>query len=392
MNWLSNITPPGIKNIFKRPDNNSDTLWVKCKGCGEMVFQRDLELAHHVCPSCSHHMLMSPEERLKFIFDDKKFDRIELPDAVHDPLKFKDTKKYADRLKEHRKRTGEQDGLVAATGTIDDVEVVAAVQNFGFMGGSMGIAVGEGFVRAAEVAVEKAAPLIMFTASGGARMQESILALMQMPRTTIAVEMLRDAGLPFIVVLTNPTTGGVMASFAMLGDVHIAEPGALLGFAGRRVIEQTIREKLPQEFQKSEFLLEKGMVDIVVHRHDLKVTLAKLVRVLTNFPQRVASADGEPHSKPDTGIDTHQNTVKNSGDNPNAEVGKKPNVKLGVETPVEAALVKPKNPLPSALPTSLTDKVTEKLASKKSGKGKAKNKVKKETIEEAEIIVDKAAE
>lgn len=232
---------------------------------------------------------MPPEERLKLIMDDQKFERLELPDAPSDPLKFRDTKKYADRLKDHRKRTGEQDALIVATGAIETVPVVVAIQNFGFMGGSMGMAVGEGFLKAAETAVEAKAPLIMFTASGGARMQESILALMQMPRTTIAVEMLREAGLPFVVVLTNPTTGGVMASFAMLGDVHIAEPGAVIGFAGRRVIEQTIREKLPNEFQKSEFLLDKGMIDVVAHRHDLRPTLGKLLRVLTGRHARVGA-------------------------------------------------------------------------------------------------------
>jgi len=290
MNWLSNITPPGIKKIFKKQDNSADSLWLKCGGCGDMIFHRDLEIAHRVCPSCTHHMTLSPEERFKLIFDDQKFSRIDLPETPADPLKFRDTKKYADRLKEHRKRTGEQDALIVATGDIESVESVVAIQNFGFMGGSMGMAVGEGFVTAAQTAIELKAPLIMFTASGGARMQESILALMQMPRTTIAVEMLRDAGLPFIVVLTNPTTGGVMASFAMLGDIHIAEPGAVIGFAGRRVIEQTIREKLPEEFQKAEFLLDKGMVDIVCHRHNLRPTLGKLIRTLTNSSSRTHSA------------------------------------------------------------------------------------------------------
>lgn len=286
MNWLSNITPPGIKNIFKKQDDKSDSLWLKCSNCGDMIFHRDIEVAHRVCPSCGHHMILSPEERLKLTFDDQKFTRIDLPKTPADPLKFRDTKKYSDRLKEHRKRTGEQDALIVAHGTVEAVPSVIAIQNFAFMGGSMGMAVGEGFVAAAEKAIELSAPLIMFTASGGARMQESILALMQMPRTTIAVEMLRDAGLPFIVVLTNPTTGGVMASFAMLGDIHIAEPGALIGFAGRRVIEQTIREKLPGEFQKAEFLLEKGMVDIVCHRHDMRAVLGKLVRTLMNSSAR----------------------------------------------------------------------------------------------------------
>ena len=234
MNWLSNLTPPGIKNIFKRPEDSTDALWVKCGGCGEMIFQRDLEAAHYVCPSCNHHMAIGSEERLAILFDEGAYERLEMPQTPTDPLKFRDTKKYADRLREHRKRTGEQDAIIVAHGTIEQTPTVIAVQNFAFMGGSMGMAVGEGFVTAAQKAVELHAPMIMFSASGGARMQESILALMQMPRTTIAVEMLRNAGLPFIVVLTNPTTGGVTASFAMLGDIHIAEPGALIGFAGRR--------------------------------------------------------------------------------------------------------------------------------------------------------------
>ncbi len=290
MNWLSNITRPGIKNIFKRQDDAADALWGKCKSCGSMIFQKDLETANRVCPSCDHHMALSPEERLALIVDDGAYERIDLPEVPVDPLKFRDTKRYAERLREHRRKTGAEDAILAASGQIDGVTSVICVQNFGFMGGSMGMAVGEGFIKAAEEAVRLQAPLIMFTASGGARMQESILALMQMPRTTIAVQMLREAGLPLIVVLTNPTTGGVMASFAMLGDIHIAEPGAVLGFAGRRVIEQTIRESLPDEFQTSEFLLEKGMVDIVVHRHELRAVLARLLRVLVRPVQFAADS------------------------------------------------------------------------------------------------------
>lgn len=291
MNWLSNLTPPGIKNIFKRPEDNTDTLWVKCKGCGEMIFQRDLEAALYVCPSCGHHMAIGSEDRLTMMFDDGTYTRVPVPDTPTDPLKFRDTKKYADRLRDHRKRTGEKDAIIVAEGMIDAMPMVISIQNFSFMGGSMGMAVGEGFVTAASKAVERNAPLVMFSASGGARMQESILSLMQMPRTTIAVEMLRTAGLPFIVILTNPTTGGVTASFAMLGDIHIAEPGALIGFAGRRVIEQTIREQLPDEFQRSEFLLEKGMVDIVAERKDLRETVSKLVRVLLTQTRRQSQTD-----------------------------------------------------------------------------------------------------
>jgi acetyl-CoA carboxylase carboxyl transferase subunit beta len=279
MSWLSNI-PPGIKNIFKPKDDNSDALWTKCPGCGEMIFQRDLDAADQVCPSCDHHLALGAAERLALIFDNGAFEEIDLPEPVTDPLKFRDEKKYVDRLKENRRKTGQQDAMRAAYGKLDGVGVVAAVQNFKFMGGSMGMALGEAMLKAAETAVEKRAPLIVFAASGGARMQEGILSLMQMPRTTIAVQMVKEAGLPYIVVLTNPTTGGVTASYAMLGDVNLAEPGALIGFAGPRVIEQTIREKLPEGFQRSEFLLEKGMVDMVVRRAELKSTLSKLIRVL----------------------------------------------------------------------------------------------------------------
>ncbi len=279
MSWLSNI-PPGIKNIFKPKDDGSDTLWTKCPGCGEMIFQRDLDAAHQVCPSCSHHLAISPEERLAMIFDNGAYEEIDLPDPVTDPLKFRDEKKYTDRLKENRKKTGRQDAMQAAYGTIDGVGAVVIVQNFKFMGGSMGMALGEAMLKAADTAIARRAPLIVFTASGGARMQEGILSLMQMPRTTIAVQMVKEAGLPYIVVLTNPTTGGVTASYAMLGDINIAEPGALICFAGPRVIEQTIREKLPEGFQRAEFLEEKGMVDLVAPRANLKTTLSKLIRVL----------------------------------------------------------------------------------------------------------------
>ncbi|WP_428407081.1 acetyl-CoA carboxylase, carboxyltransferase subunit beta [Hyphococcus sp.] len=279
MSWLSNI-PPGIKNIFKPKDDNSDALWTKCPGCGEMIFQRDLDAAHQVCPSCDHHLAIGPADRLALLFDNGVYEEVDLPEPVTDPLKFRDEKKYTDRLKENRRKTGQQDAMRAASGMIDGVAAVALVQNFKFMGGSMGMALGEAMLKAAEAAVARRAPLIVFAASGGARMQEGILSLMQMPRTTIAVQMVKEAGLPYIVVLTNPTTGGVTASYAMLGDVNLAEPGALIGFAGPRVIEQTIREKLPEGFQRAEFLLEKGMVDMVVRRAEMKTTLSKLIRVL----------------------------------------------------------------------------------------------------------------
>jgi acetyl-CoA carboxylase carboxyl transferase subunit beta len=281
MSWLSNLTPPGIKNMFRRPDDSADSLWVKCPGCGEMLFGKDLEAALHVCSACGHHMRMPAEERLKALFDGGAYAPVDVPDPVLDPLGFKDERKYTDRLRDARKKTGRQDAMLIGVGAVEGSPAVAVVQDFEFMGGSMGMALGDSMLKAAENALARRAPLIVFTASGGARMQEGILSLMQMPRTTIAVQMLREAGLPYIVVLTHPTTGGVTASYAMLGDVHIAEPGALIGFAGPRVIEQTIREKLPEGFQRSEFLKDKGMVDLVAPRAEIKATLARLIRVLT---------------------------------------------------------------------------------------------------------------
>jgi acetyl-CoA carboxylase carboxyl transferase subunit beta len=286
MSWLSNLTPPGIKAMFRKPDDASDSLWVKCQGCGEMLFGKDLEDALNVCAQCGHHMKQPAEARLKALFDEARYTVIDVPAPPEDPLGFRDEKKYADRLKDYRRKTGRPDAMIAAAGAIEGMRAVAAVQDFEFMGGSMGMALGETMIRAAETAVASRAPLIAFTASGGARMQEGILSLMQMPRTTIAVQMMREAALPYIVVLTHPTTGGVTASFAMLGDIHIAEPGALIGFAGPRVIEQTIREKLPEGFQRAEFLQEKGMLDLVVPRPALKAALARLIRVLTKSGAR----------------------------------------------------------------------------------------------------------
>jgi acetyl-CoA carboxylase carboxyl transferase subunit beta len=280
MSWLSNLTPPGIKNLVRRADDGADALWVKCGGCGDMIFNRDLEAALYVCEGCGHHLKMPVEDRLKSLFDDGVFEEIAVPEPALDPLRFKDEKKYADRLRDARRKTGRMDSMQVAQGRIEGAPAVAAVQNFEFMGGSMGMALGEAMLKAAETATARRAPLIVFTASGGARMQEGILSLMQMPRTTIAVQMMREAKLPYIVVLTHPTTGGVTASYAMLGDVHIAEPGALIGFAGPRVIEQTIREKLPEGFQRSEFLRDKGMVDIVLPRGEIRGALAQIFRVL----------------------------------------------------------------------------------------------------------------
>ena len=288
MNWFADITPPGIKKMFRQRDDDAQTLWTKCPSCEEMVFNKDLEQAQRVCPSCAHHFAITPRARLDGLFGEGAWEKIEAPEVPDDPLKFKDTKPYPARLREYRKRTGERDALMIGKGHVGAAPVVAAVQDFAFMGGSMGMGLGEGLIRAAENAVRDRAALVVFTASGGARMQEGILSLMQMPRSTIAVQMMREAGLPYVVVLTHPTTGGVTASYAMLGDVHLAEPGALIGFAGPRVIEQTIREKLPEGFQRSEYLLDHGMVDKVVDRREIGATLVALLSVLMRAEARLA--------------------------------------------------------------------------------------------------------
>jgi acetyl-CoA carboxylase carboxyl transferase subunit beta len=279
MNWLTKLTPPGVKSIFTKRDT-PDNLWLKCPKSGEMVFTADLEGLLHVTPA-GHHMRIGPELRFAYTFDHGQYEALPTPSVAADPLKFKDDQKYTDRLKKARSKTGQDDAMSIAIGSIHGVKAVVLVQNFAFMGGSLGMAAGEGFIAAAEAALERKLPLIIFTAAGGARMQEGALSLMQMPRTTIAVQRLRDAGLPYIVVLCDPTTGGVTASYAMLGDVHLAEPGALICFAGPRVIEDTIREKLPEGFQRAEFLEQKGMVDKVVPRADMRETLARLLSVLT---------------------------------------------------------------------------------------------------------------
>ena len=282
MNWLSRITPPGVKNIFTKADGKDD-LWVRCPKSGEMVFASDLAGMMHVTPA-GHHMRIGPDLRMQYTFDGP-YTTLPLPGVVQDPLKFKDLKTYSARLKDARAKTGADDVMNLARGTIGGVEALVLVQNFAFMGGSLGMAAGEGFVAAAETAVSQGLPLVVFTAAGGARMQEGALSLMQMPRTTVAVQMLRDARLPYIVVLTDPTTGGVTASYAMLGDVQLAEPGALIGFAGPRVIEDTIREKLPKGFQRAEFLEEKGMVDQVVPRAELPAVIGRILGVLLRRPQ-----------------------------------------------------------------------------------------------------------
>jgi acetyl-CoA carboxylase carboxyl transferase subunit beta len=283
MNWITNVVRPKIRNILRRevPEN----LWIKCPETGQLVFYKDVEANKFVIPSSNYHMRISAAARLKTIFDNETWLDIAVPQVAIDPLKFRDERRYADRLKDARAKTGLNDAIKLGLGKLDGLPVVIGVQDFDFMGGSLGMAAGEAVIKGIETAVEKNTPFIMFAASGGARMQEGILSLMQMPRTIIAVQMLREARRPYIVVLTNPTTGGVTASYAMLGDIHIAEPGALIGFAGPRVIEQTIREKLPDGFQRAEYLLEHGMVDMVVHRHELRPTLARLCRVLSKAPE-----------------------------------------------------------------------------------------------------------
>ena len=281
MNWINKLVRPKISRILRKREM-PDNLWVKCPETGQMIYFKDLQANQFVVPSSNYHMRMEATARLESLFDGGRFEAIEFPEVSPDPLKFRDERRYTERLKDARSKTGMQDALMAGRGKLDGLGVVAAVQDFRFMGGSLGRAAGDAVITSMRAAVEDHAPLILFAASGGARMQEGILSLMQMPRTTIAVQELADAGLPYIVVFTNPTTGGVTASYAMLGDIHIAEPGALIGFAGPRVIEQTIHEKLPLNFQRSEYLLEHGMVDMVVHRHQLRETLSRLCRMMMN--------------------------------------------------------------------------------------------------------------
>lgn len=284
MNWLTRVRN-AIPFIAKR--DTPDNLWIKCPGCAQMIFAKEYEDNLSVCPVCNHHGRIGPSARFEHLFDQGSWAVLPSPKVIEDPLKFRDSKKYVDRIKAARAETGESDALINAQGTIEGETIVVGVQDFAFMGGSMGIAVGEAFIIGVRAAIEANCPYVIFTASGGARMQEGILSLMQMPKMTVGVQELHDAGLPYIVVLTDPTSGGVMASYAMLGDVHIAEPGATLAFTGRRVLENTIREKLPDDFQTSQYLLEHGMLDMVVARHDLRHTLAQLVGYLA--PQGVAA-------------------------------------------------------------------------------------------------------
>ena len=282
MNWLKNIVRPKLKQLVGGQKEIPDNLWNKCPSCEEMIFHRDLEKNYRVCSYCGYHLRIGSNERLRMLFDDGEFQSIDLPEASVDPLKFRDRRKYADRLKDAQTKTGLKDALTVAYGSMGGLNVVVAALDFSFMGGSMGVGVGEGLVTASRLAVVQNASLIVVPSSGGARMQEGILSLMQMARTTSAVEEVKEAGLPYIVVLTDPTTGGVSASFAMLGDVALAETGAVIGFAGARVIEQTIREKLPDGFQRAEYLLEHGMIDMVVRRQELRDTLIRVIGLLIN--------------------------------------------------------------------------------------------------------------
>ena len=279
MNWISNYVRPRINSIFSRrevPEN----LWAKCDKCGTMLFHRELQDNLNVCVECGHHMSISPRERFKNLFDGGIFVEIDVPKPINDPLQFKDQKKYPDRMKAAQKKSSEKEAMLVVEGEIGRTPIVAAAQDFSFMGGSMGMYVGNAIISAAKRAVKLNRPLILFSAAGGARMQEGILSLMQMPRTTVAIQLLKEANLPYVVILTHPTTGGVTASYAMLGDVQISEPNALICFAGPRVIEQTIREKLPEGFQRAEYLLDHGMLDLVIPRTGIRNELIKIIRML----------------------------------------------------------------------------------------------------------------
>ncbi|MCL6284850.1 acetyl-CoA carboxylase, carboxyltransferase subunit beta [Ruegeria sp. 2012CJ41-6] len=286
MNWITNYVRPRINSIFSRREM-PENLWHKCKECGTMLFHRELSDNLNVCTNCDHHMAITPRERFTALFDGGVFTDVAVPEPKADPLQFRDQKKYPDRMKAAQKATGEKEAMLVARGEIGRTPIIAAAQDFSFMGGSMGMYVGNAIIAAAQEAVRLKRPLILFSAAGGARMQEGILSLMQMPRTTVAVEMLKEAGLPYIVVLTHPTTGGVTASYAMLGDVHISEPNALICFAGPRVIEQTIREKLPEGFQRAEYLLDHGMLDRVTKRTEMRDELITITRMLMNQPPAV---------------------------------------------------------------------------------------------------------
>ncbi|MEO9684247.1 MAG: acetyl-CoA carboxylase, carboxyltransferase subunit beta [Tateyamaria sp.] len=302
MNWITNYVRPHINSIFSRRET-PDNLWTKCDECGTMLFHRELSDNLNVCSNCNHHMNITPRDRFTALFDGGIFTEVDVPAPVADPLLFRDQKKYPDRMRAAQKTTQETEAMLVAAGEIGRTPIIAAAQDFSFMAGSMGMYVGNAIIAAAEEAVKFKRPLVLFSAAGGARMQEGILSLMQMPRTTVAVQMLKEAGLPYIVVLTHPTTGGVTASYAMLGDVHIAEPNALICFAGPRVIEQTIREKLPEGFQRAEYLLDHGMLDRVTSRLKMREELITITRMLLDLPP-VVSGDLPAPTESDVEADT----------------------------------------------------------------------------------------
>ena len=317
MNWLSNLLPPRIRSFVSEQKEMPDNLWQKCTSCDAMLFHRDLAENMNVCYHCGYHLRLPVAERLAMLFDEGKYTKVDLPKVEHDPLKFKDRKRYVDRIKEAQAKTGLKDAITVASGAMGGLNVVIAAFNFRYMGGSMGAAVGEGIVKAAETAVKNNAALIVVPASGGARMQEGMISLMQMPRSIIAVEMVKDAKLPYIVILTDPTTGGVSASFAMVGDIHIAEPGAQIGFAGRRVIQETVREELPDDFQTAEYLLAHGMVDMVVPRKEMRGKLIDIISILTQKPAKTTpDGGGSKGRKDDAGKagDSQMRTAKGSND------------------------------------------------------------------------------
>jgi acetyl-CoA carboxylase carboxyl transferase subunit beta len=289
MNWIKNYVRPKIRSLLGQKRDTPENMWIKDPESGQMVFYRDLEANMFVFPGSGHHHRMPADARLKSFFDDGVWEKIPFPTVAADPLKFRDERKYVDRLKEAKAKGNGEDSIHAGLGKVEGQAMVAMVQDMSFIGGSLGMAAGEAIIASMRKAVAAKCPCVIFVASGGARMQEGILSLMQLPRTTIAVQEMRAAGLPYIVVLTNPTTGGVTASYAMLGDVQIAEPNALVGFAGQRVIEQTIREKLPPGFQRAEYLMEHGMVDMVVPRQEMKATVARIARILMRQPEALAS-------------------------------------------------------------------------------------------------------
>jgi acetyl-CoA carboxylase carboxyl transferase subunit beta len=284
MNWITNLVRPKIRSIWGDKRETPENLWIKCPDSGQMVFHKDVEANLWVIPGSEHHLRMSATQRLAHMFDGGTHEAIPVRETPVDPLKFRGKDRYIDKLKEARAATGLSDAVKLGHGKLDGMPIVIGAHDMDFIAGSLGMAAGEAVIAGLEAAAQRGTPFLLFTASGGARMQEGILSLMQLPRTTVAVRRLREARKPYIVVLTNPTTGGVTASYAMLGDVHIAEPGALIGFAGQRVIEQTVREKLPEGFQRAEYLKDHGMVDMVVHRKDLRATVSNLCRILMKAP------------------------------------------------------------------------------------------------------------